>query len=101
MFINREKELEALGSAYKESKAQFIVIYGKRRVGKTELVKQFFKNIPHIYFLADKAPEKEQLGLLSEKVGLLYKDQFLLSRGFGNWQRKTLMADGVHLIMRN
>lgn len=85
MFINREEELEALSSAYKGSKAQFIVIYGKRRVGKTELVKQFFKNIPHIYFLADKAPEKEQLSLLSEKVGLLYKDQFLLSRGFGNW----------------
>ncbi len=51
MFINRKKELEALGAAYKDSKAQFIVIYGKRRVGKTELVKQFFKNIPHIYFL--------------------------------------------------
>ncbi|MEW6108688.1 MAG: ATP-binding protein [Nitrospirota bacterium] len=85
MFINREKELEALSSAYKDSKAQFIVIYGKRRVGKTEIVKQFFKSIPHIYFLADKAPEKEQLSLLSEKVGLLYKDQFLLSRGFGNW----------------
>ncbi|MDI6728319.1 MAG: ATP-binding protein [Thermodesulfovibrionales bacterium] len=85
MFVNRERELEALGSAYKESKAQFIVIYGKRRVGKTELVKQFFKKIPHIYFLADKSPEKEQLRLLSEKVGLFCNDQFLLSRGFGNW----------------
>lgn len=85
MFINREKELESLNEAYKDRKAQFIVIYGKRRVGKTELLKQFFKNIPHIYFLADKAPEKEQLSLLSEKVGLLYKDRFLLSRGFGNW----------------
>lgn len=85
MFVNREKELESLRVAYKYSKAQFIVVYGKRRVGKTELIKQFFKDIPHIYFLADKAPEKEQLRLLSEKVGLLYKDEFLLSRGFGNW----------------
>lgn len=85
MFINRKKELEALSAAYKDSKTQFIVVYGKRRVGKTELVKQFFKNIPHIYFLADKAPEKEQLRLLSEKVGILYKDEFLLLRGFGNW----------------
>ncbi len=85
MFINREKELETLSEAYKDSKAQFVVVYGKRRVGKTELVKKFFKSIPHIYFLADKAPEKEQLRMLSEKVGLLYKDDFLLSRGFGNW----------------
>ncbi|MEW6418936.1 MAG: ATP-binding protein [Nitrospirota bacterium] len=85
MFVNRERELKALSTAYKDSEAQFIVVYGKRRVGKTELVKQFFKDIPHIYFLADKSPEKEQLRLLSEKVGLLYKDEFLLSRGFGNW----------------
>jgi AAA+ ATPase superfamily predicted ATPase len=34
IFINREKELEALSAAYKDSKVQFIVIYGKRRVGK-------------------------------------------------------------------
>ena len=85
MFVNRKKELDSLSAVNKGSKAQFIVIYGKRRVGKTELVKQFFKKIPHIYFLADKAPEKEQLSLLSEKVGILYKDEFLLSRGFGNW----------------
>lgn len=84
-FINRKRELEFLSNAYKEKKSQFIIIYGKRRVGKTELVKQFFKDIPHIYFLADKAPEKEQLRLLSEKVGLLFKDEFLVSRGFGNW----------------
>lgn len=84
-FINRERELEFLNKSYKEKRSHFIVIYGKRRVGKTELAKQFFKDIPHIYFLADKAPEKEQLRLLSEKVGLLYKDEFLLSRGFGNW----------------
>lgn len=85
MFINRGRELEFLNNSFSEKKSHFIVIYGKRRVGKTELVKQFFKNIPHIYFLADKAPEKEQLRLLSEKVGLLFKDEFLLSRGFGNW----------------
>lgn len=85
MFINRTRELEFLNNIYRENKSHFIVIYGKRRVGKTELVKQFFKDLPHIYFLADKAPEKEQLSMLSEKAGLLLKDEFLISRGFGNW----------------
>ena len=84
-FINRARELEFLNKSYKYKQSQFIVIYGKRRVGKTELVKQFFKDIPHIYFLADKAPEREQLQMLSEKVGLLFNDELLLSRGFGNW----------------
>jgi AAA+ ATPase superfamily predicted ATPase len=84
-FIDRERELGFLGESYKDKKSQLIVIYGKRRVGKTELVKQFFKGIPHIYFLADKAPEKDQLHFISEKVGLLFEDEFLLSRGFGSW----------------
>jgi len=84
-FINRERELAFLNKSYKDKRSQFIVVYGKRRVGKTELVKQFFKSIPHVYFLADKAPEREQLKMLSEKVGLLFNDELLLSRGFGNW----------------
>lgn len=84
-FINRERELGFLKKIHRDKQSRFIVIYGKRRVGKTELVKQFFRNIPHIYFLADKAPEREQLRMLSEKVGLMFKDEFLLSRGFGNW----------------
>jgi hypothetical protein len=84
-FINRERELKFLRESYGSNVSQFLIIYGKRRVGKTELVKQFFRNIPHVYFLADKAPEQQQLRLLSEKVGLLYRDDFLLSRGFGNW----------------
>lgn len=84
-FINREYELEFLRRSYREEKAQFIVLYGKRRVGKTSLVKEFARDIPHVYFLADKATEKDQLQALSERVGLLFNDEFLLSRGFGAW----------------
>jgi hypothetical protein len=85
-FINREYELGVLNSAYAEDTSQFIVLYGKRRVGKTTLVKEFARNLKHIYFLADKATEKDQLQAISERVGLLYGDEFLLSRGFGTWQ---------------
>lgn len=84
-FINRDHELEFLRRSYREEKSQLIVLYGKRRVGKTALVQEFAREFPHVYFLADKAPEKSQFQSLSEKVGLLYQDEFLLSRGFGAW----------------
>jgi len=74
-FIDRKREIAFLQAAFKSKRSEFIVIYGKRRVGKTELVKQFFKDIPHIYFLADKTSEKEQLRGLSEKAGLLFGDE--------------------------
>ena len=85
-FINRNKELAALRRAAEEGRSQLIVIYGKRRVGKTALVKEFAKDLPHIYFLADKTPDRDQLAQLSEKVALHFQDDFLLSRGFGTWQ---------------
>ncbi len=85
IFVNRDTELSFLRRAWQEDKSQFVVIYGKRRVGKTALVKEFSKDQNHIYFLADKAPDRDQLSQLSEKVGLHFQDDFLLSRGFGTW----------------
>ncbi len=51
-FIDRKRELEALEKYWRTKEPQLIVIYGKRRIGKTELIKQFIKEKPHLYFLA-------------------------------------------------
>ena len=53
-FIDREVELEFLEKKFGRLSAQFVVIYGRRRVGKTELIKQFCKEKNSLYFLADK-----------------------------------------------
>ncbi|MCX5830018.1 MAG: ATP-binding protein [Deltaproteobacteria bacterium] len=84
-FVDRKNELSFLHRSWQEERSQLLVIYGKRRVGKTALVKEFSRDLPHIYFLADKAPDRDQLRQLSEKVGLYFQDEFLLSRGFGTW----------------
>lgn len=52
-FINRAQEMESLNREYKSGDFSFTVIYGRRRVGKTELIQQFVKDKPHIFFLAD------------------------------------------------
>ncbi len=43
MIIGRKKEKESLERAFNDRESQFITIYGRRRVGKTYLVKEFFK----------------------------------------------------------
>ncbi len=48
-FINREEELDALQSLQKTA-----LIYGRRRVGKTALIKEFIKNKKAFYFLCQK-----------------------------------------------
>jgi len=60
-FINRENELKALDRRYKEKGFEFIPVYGRRRVGKTELILQFIRNKKAIYFLATSGSKKENI----------------------------------------
>ena len=74
MFVNRKDELALLEKLYRSGKKEVLIIYGRRRVGKTELVKRFIGNKPAIYFLADrdglKANARRFYLETAEKLGL-------------------------------
>ena len=57
-FIGRNEELAFLTEKYSSKEAEFIVIYGRRRVGKTELIRQFSRDKPHIYFQCERSEPK-------------------------------------------
>ncbi|MBF0408886.1 MAG: hypothetical protein HQM10_16175 [Candidatus Riflebacteria bacterium] len=46
MFVNRKRELGFLRERARNKTGEFIAVYGKRRVGKTELVKPFWQTKP-------------------------------------------------------
>ncbi len=52
MFVNRKNELVALENEYNKESSSFIVIYGRRRVGKTTLIREFIKDKKSIYYYA-------------------------------------------------
>lgn len=52
MFINREQELTWFDERYRSGRAEFIVLTGRRRVGKTALLAEFANAKPGVYFLA-------------------------------------------------
>ena len=60
-FIGRKSELEFLNSAYKRGGFQFVPIYGRRRIGKTELILQFIKDKKAIYFVATSGTKNENI----------------------------------------
>ena len=68
LFVNREKELEYLDNLYKENKSHLVIIYGRRRIGKTELVKKFLEGKRGIYFFAMKQPLELEVQRLAEVV---------------------------------
>ena len=47
-FIGRQSELQTLEQEYRRD-GGFVVIYGRRRVGKTRLIKEFIKDKPAVY----------------------------------------------------
>lgn len=44
MFIGRESEINKLHTAYRSAESKFIAVYGRRRIGKTSLVREAFPN---------------------------------------------------------
>lgn len=79
MFVNRSNELKILNDDYKNNKFSLTILYGRRRVGKTTLLKEFLKDKPAIYFLATL----ENIGLIIERfknlVAEFLKDDLLKS----------------------
>ncbi len=54
MFVGRKKELNELNFRFNNSKKEFGVIYGRRRIGKSTLINEFLKDKPNIFFQAKK-----------------------------------------------
>lgn len=84
-FLNRTAELSFLNEKWETNEGQMIVLWGKRRVGKTELVKQFIAKKPHIYFVGESTSSREQLKQLSGMMASFFQEPLLASRGFGDW----------------
>ena len=68
MFYCREEELKKMNSRYKKGKFECIVIYGRRRVGKTALINEFCKDKTTVYFSALNASAQENLEALSKAI---------------------------------
>ena len=68
MFIGRKQELQFLEDKYKSKGGQLIVLYGRRRVGKTETLREFCKGKKHIFYSCREVSDKLQLRSFSEKL---------------------------------
>lgn len=68
MFIGREAELSFLQDKYDERRGQLVVLYGRRRVGKTETLREFCKGKPHIFYSCTQSTDKVQLLKFSKQM---------------------------------
>ncbi|ACS34077.1 ATP-binding protein [Thermococcus gammatolerans] len=100
-FVNRKGELDALRRAFEGDKAELIVVYGRRRVGKTALVLKAAEGFRHVYFLADERSEAENLAEFRKKVAQFLGDEVVARSDLGWIEVFRLIAErgnGVVMI---
>ena len=68
MFIGRERELASLNNLYHTGKFEFVVLYGRRRVGKTALINHFIGGKNAIYFMGVESNAKQNLENFSKSI---------------------------------
>ena len=68
MFIGREAELKFLQDKYDTEDGQLIVLYGRRRVGKTETLREFCKGKSHVFYSCTQSTDKVQLSKFSKHI---------------------------------
>ncbi|MGC8889057.1 MAG: AAA family ATPase, partial [Candidatus Micrarchaeia archaeon] len=75
-----------LNKLYASGKPQLVVIYGRRRIGKTALIKKFGEKVNFAYYLCDTAPISEQLRRISLSIGLAINDKELAEMGVASFE---------------
>lgn len=85
MFIGRKHELATLDKLYQSDKFEFVVIYGRRRVGKTALISHFIKNKKAIYFMGIESNSRQNLENFSRNI-YEYSTGTLEDITFGSFQ---------------
>lgn len=85
-FIGREAELRLLEAEHEAPRGSFVPIYGRRRVGKSELILRFLSKRRGIYFLGKRAPASMQIREFLEESAAVLGEPVLASVSTENWK---------------
>ncbi len=100
MFVGRENELEAMERLYRKGGFQMLVLYGRRRIGKTTLLKRFSANKPTIFFTAKEQSSSLNLKEFSQTLFQFFNPASALT-AFGSWAAAfTFLAEQTRNVDR-
>jgi len=85
-FVNRLDDLEFLQNQYDSPDASLVILYGRRRVGKTSLISEFGKDKNMLYFLATEEPESANRNSFKSIVASYANNELLKAVDVDNWE---------------
>lgn len=85
-FFNRREELEFLSGQARDDRAALVVLYGRRRTGKTSLLKHFASGRRSVLFVADQESRADQLAAFSRVALAALGESGLEGTTFPSWE---------------
>lgn len=98
MFVGRKEELKLLENCYRDSNSKLIVVYGRRRIGKSSLVQEFLKGKKNIYTAEgiEGGSQKTQIKEFVRSMSSQVKDPFFGKINFSDWSDLfTYLANNI------
>lgn len=86
MFVNRLAELDLLEKRFTSDKAEFFVLYGRRRVGKTELLARFCEGKRALFFVSDLGSEISMRSDFSQLINDTLFGPEQMDAVYSNWE---------------
>lgn len=84
-FVDREQEMATLQSEYDRDGSALVVLYGRRRVGKTTLISEFIQNKKALFFLASEESESQNRLAFQEKAADFLNSDLLKNVEVKSW----------------
>lgn len=84
-FIDREQEMETLQTEYERRGSSLVVLYGRRRAGKTTLISEFIQDKPSLFFLASEESEAQNRNVFKEKAAAFIDSVLLRDASVSTW----------------
>ena len=85
-FVDRKSEMDFLNKEYNKKESSLIILYGRRRIGKTSLIKEFGKDKNMIYFLATEESETQNREMFKNIIASFFDNELLNSIKVDNWE---------------
>ncbi|MEI8132248.1 MAG: ATP-binding protein [Leptolinea sp.] len=97
-FVGRERELQVLNELWQSKRSEFLILYGRRRVGKTRLLKTWAERSQArvFYWVADPTSSFDQLRSFSQALFNFTSKHLPAAENFdyGSWRQAfQVMAD--------
>ncbi len=84
-FIDREAEMKTLDNEYARPSSSLVIMYGRRRVGKTTLISEFIRDKKALFFLASEESEAQNRSAFREKAADFIQSDLLRQASVSSW----------------